>query len=76
MTLGAQIRQLRKAQGLLQRELAQKAGLNVETVGRLERYPDRSFTLESLQAVARALGGRLRCEIEPLNVDNRSDHFA
>ena len=53
--IGQRIAALRKQQGLMQEELAIRAGLQRTHVGRIEagRY---AVTLETVQAIAQALG--------------------
>lgn len=58
---GRRIRQLRKAKGLTQEQLAGKAGLDAKYYGSLERG-ERNATLTSLEKVASALG------VEPLQL--------
>jgi transcriptional regulator with XRE-family HTH domain len=49
---GQRLRQLRRQRGLSQEELADRAGVSVTTVGRLERRPNAPC----LGRLARALG--------------------
>lgn len=52
--LGNKIRESREVKGLLQRELADKAGLPARTVGRIERG-EVDMRLSSLTKIAKAL---------------------
>lgn len=53
--VGANIRRLRKAQGISQEELADRAGVHRTFVSQIERAV-KSPTLESLDRIARGLG--------------------
>jgi transcriptional regulator with XRE-family HTH domain len=53
--VGEKIRALRESQGLLQRELAHKAGVPVRTIGRIERG-EVDVRLSTLDKIAKALG--------------------
>jgi transcriptional regulator with XRE-family HTH domain len=54
ITLGTQVRTRRKALGMTQEELAERAGLSVDMIGRVERGQS-GLLLEKLSAVAEAL---------------------
>ena len=56
---GQKIRALREKASLLQRELAQKAGVPVRTIGRIERG-EVDVRLGTLQKIANALGVKVR----------------
>lgn len=56
--VGQTIRSLRKAQGLTQEKLAEKAGLHRTYIGALERG-EKSPTVETLARVARALNSTM-----------------
>ena len=53
---GQRLRQLRRQRGLSQEELADRAGVSVTTVGRLERRPCAPCRGRTLGRLARALG--------------------
>lgn len=53
-TIGDRIRELRQERSLLQRELAERAGLPVRTIGRIERG-DVDVRLGTLKKIADAL---------------------
>ena len=53
--VGERIRSLRKAGGITQEELGEKAGLNYKFIGELERGRV-NVSLDSLQKIAEALG--------------------
>jgi len=53
--VGKRIRELRKASGMTQAELAEAAELEVETISRLEQGT-RGATLDSIDRIAQALG--------------------
>lgn len=53
--VGLQIRSLRKAKGLTQEELAEKADLSYKYIGELERG-QVNVSIDSLQKIADALG--------------------
>jgi transcriptional regulator with XRE-family HTH domain len=57
--VGLRIRELRKAAGMTQAELAEAAELEVESISRLERGT-RGITLDSIDRIAQALGVRLK----------------
>ena len=50
------LKQLRQAQGLTQRELAEKAGIRRATVNRIENARVKSIDIEVLEKLAAALG--------------------
>lgn len=52
---GSRVRDLRRARGLTQEALAQRGGLSVEAVGRIERGAF-SPTLETMEKIAGGLG--------------------
>lgn len=56
MTLGTRLRELRIRAGLSARELSLKAGLSQSTVNDIERKPDTSPRLSSVEALAQTLG--------------------
>ena len=58
---GSRIRQLRKAKGWTQVQLARKLGLKQTTISQMEG-PEANLTLKTLERVARALG----CKIQDL----------
>ena len=58
-----QIIKLRQQRGLTQADLAKAIGTRQANVSRLERF-DANLTLGTLEKVARALGARLRIELE------------
>jgi transcriptional regulator with XRE-family HTH domain len=53
---GKKIRQLRLKAGLSQEDLAHQVGLTAHTIWRLENDPSVNPRLETLRAVAKALG--------------------
>ena len=52
--LGQRIREFREHQGLIQKDLAKKAGLPVRTIGRIERG-EVDVRLSTLYRIAKAL---------------------
>jgi transcriptional regulator with XRE-family HTH domain len=58
-TFGARLKALREAEGLTLQELADKAGMHLQGVYKLEAG-ERSPSWDSVQALARALG--VSCE--------------
>ena len=56
--VGERIRSLRKAGGITQEELGEKAGLNYKFIGELERGRV-NVSLDSLQKIAEALGVKI-----------------
>jgi transcriptional regulator with XRE-family HTH domain len=54
--VGARLKRLRAALDITQQELAQRAGLSLEAVTRLEQRPETDPKLSTLHALARALG--------------------
>jgi transcriptional regulator with XRE-family HTH domain len=54
MSVGENIKRLRKAGGLSQTELARQAGIDQGGLSKIEK--GRNLTLETLRALARALG--------------------
>jgi transcriptional regulator with XRE-family HTH domain len=53
--VGARVRQLRKAGGLTQEQLARRAGMDYKYLGSVERG-ERNVTLENLERIVKALG--------------------
>ena len=53
-SVGAQVRHLRQAQGMTQQDLAQKSGLSVDHIGKIERG-STSPTVEALVQIAGGL---------------------
>lgn len=60
MTLGTQLRQLRKLRGLSQEELASRTGLSRPYLSKLECNQEINPTVETLESLAKALGGEIR----------------
>lgn len=58
-SVGAQIRSLRKARGLSQEQLAERADLHYTMIGAVERG-ERNITLENLAKIAKGLALPLR----------------
>ena len=58
-SVGAQIRTFRKAQGISQEKLAERADLHFTYVGGVERG-ERNISLENLSRIAKALGMEIR----------------
>jgi len=55
VSLGRRIREIRRAQGVSQEELAHKSGLDRSYVGCVERG-ERNVSIDNITALARALG--------------------
>lgn len=55
-TIGDHIGRIRRERALTQEQLAERAGISVETIGKLERNERTSARMSTLAAVARALG--------------------
>ncbi len=58
-SVGAQIRTIRKAQGISQEKLAERAGLHFTYIGGVERG-ERNISLQNLNKIAIALGMEIR----------------
>lgn len=58
-SVGAQVRTFRKAQGISQEKLAERAGLHFTYVGGVERG-ERNISLENLNRIAKGLGLEIR----------------
>lgn len=56
----------RKANGLTQKQLAEKTGINQADISKLERG-SANPSLRTLQRLALGMGMRLKLEFEPLN---------
>jgi transcriptional regulator with XRE-family HTH domain len=52
---GARLRQLRKAAGLTQEQLAHRAGMDYKYLGGVERG-ERNITIDNIERIVRALG--------------------
>lgn len=63
LSVGAAIRERREAQGWSQAELAQRAGVNPETVNRAEH--GSNVTVDKLLQITRALGAELELTLRP-----------
>jgi transcriptional regulator with XRE-family HTH domain len=59
--VGARVRQLRRAAGLTQEQLARRAGMDYKYLGSVERG-ERNVTLENLERIVRAL------DVEPYDL--------
>ncbi|MGH8825453.1 MAG: helix-turn-helix domain-containing protein [Jiangellaceae bacterium] len=68
MDVGALIRQARRAAGLTQRDLAQRAAVTRAALSHYERRR-RIPTITTLEAVLAAAGQQVRAELEPLDAD-------
>ena len=55
-TISDRVREIRKARGLDQRELATRAGVSMQTVSNLETGRLRDLKVSTLSALARSLG--------------------
>jgi transcriptional regulator with XRE-family HTH domain len=55
LKLGKRIRELRKKRGLSQEKLAEKAGITLRHVARLESSVPPAVAVDTLDAIARAL---------------------
>ena len=66
LQLGYQIHLAREKAGMTQQELARKIGTRQSNISRLE-CGDYNFTIEMLDKISRALGVRLKIEIQSRN---------
>ncbi len=64
LRLAYRIAELREKSGLTQAELARKVGTTQAGISRLENPNYRNYSLKTLEKVARALGARLKVELE------------
>jgi transcriptional regulator with XRE-family HTH domain len=55
-TISDRVRELRRARGLDQRELAARAGVSMQTISNLETGRLRDLKVSTLSALARSLG--------------------
>lgn len=69
LNVPAQIRALRKKQGLSQEQLAKKAGTNQPTISRLERSQTLIHDLDTLATITEALNAQIMIDIEPKKVN-------
>ena len=67
---GVKIRELRRAAGLTQKELAEAAGLSTNFIGYVERGV-RKPSLDTLERIAQALGVALNDLFESSNDEGR-----
>lgn len=77
--IGERIRQIRKAKGLTQEELAEKAGINASYMGTVERG-DRNISIETLEKIMQGLDVTLTDffqfhEIENDNIINENSRL-
>ena len=63
--LGARIRELRDARGLTREVLAEKAGLSVVYLKKLEAGERQTPSLEALERIARSLNATLEVHLKP-----------
>lgn len=70
-TVGVRLRQARKGAGMTQAELAERAGIETQSLSRLERG-DYEPSLSTTLALARALG----LTVEALVLGSRADRLA
>lgn len=62
----SQLKRLRAASGLTQKQLAAKIGMDVTAMSRLESGRQANVTMQTLERVARGLGYALRVQMRPL----------
>lgn len=62
MEIGLEIKKLRKAKGLHQKELADKAGVGINTLSAVEK--GKTLKLDTLNLIAEALGKRIKVILE------------
>ena len=72
LRIARQIATARRAAGLTQAVLARRMGTAQPTIARLERGDYRGYSVATLAKAARALGCRLRVELEPARVSEPS----
>ncbi len=68
LRIAHQLAAARQAAGLTQKALARRMGTAQPTIARLERGDYRGYSVATLAKAARALGCRLRVELEPARV--------
>jgi len=56
VTIGEKIKHWRQKKGLTQNQLAEKAGLTIATIGRIEAGIRQGTNITTLQRIAEALG--------------------
>lgn len=56
----------RRRSGILQKELAEKSGIGIGTIWRLEQNRYSVVDIFKLERICRALGFKLKIELEPL----------
>ena len=62
MEIGSEIKKLRMAKGLHQKELADKAGVGINTLAAVER--GKTLKLDTLNLIAEALGKKIKVTLE------------
>ncbi len=60
MPLTLRIRELRGRRGWTQKALAERAGVRIATISKLENQPMRMLDVETLERIARAFGVKAR----------------
>jgi transcriptional regulator with XRE-family HTH domain len=63
LLFGQNVQKIRKAQGLSQEELADKAGLHRTYIGMIERA-EKNVTLKNIEKVAKALNVEIKSLLE------------
>ncbi|HEY3685762.1 MAG TPA: helix-turn-helix domain-containing protein [Streptosporangiaceae bacterium] len=73
LTIGERVARLRHRRHLSQVDLAEAAGLSVDTVRKLEQNQRRSTSIASLQKIATALDSKVSALLDGPNADNPGD---
>ena len=69
MTLGERVKELRAAMHMSQRELGRRAGINFETIQRLEAGTQKDVTLKMAMRIARGLGVQMDAFVRDVDID-------
>jgi DNA-binding XRE family transcriptional regulator len=72
VTVGAQLRELRKAAGLSQRALAERVGTTASVICRLEDEAYGGHTLDMLRRIGSVLGKRVEVRFLPEGAENQA----
>lgn len=72
LTLGAQVREIRRVRGLTQEALAEQLGVTPRYIAGVERG-ERNLTLDSVDALAKQLGVEMTLLVMPIPAALSSD---
>ncbi len=73
LRLEQELTALREARGLSQRQVAEILGVSQPAIAKIESGKARNLQLKTLVRIVTALGGQLKIEITPQNIQGAAD---